>query len=72
MKITHDKQLNVAYISLTEKTGPLKTVKAGTDVNIDFLPDGTVFGFELLNAEEQIKQIIFQEAEGAPKELCLT
>jgi uncharacterized protein YuzE len=54
MQITHDKCYKAAYIQLKEQTGSLRTVKVAEDVNLDFLPDGTLFGLELLNIKGQL------------------
>jgi uncharacterized protein YuzE len=53
MQITYDKRYNTAYIKLKEQTGSLRTVNMSEDVNLDFLPDGTLFGLELLNVQGQ-------------------
>ncbi len=54
MKLTHDPRRNIAYLRLREKTGEVETLKVGEDMIIDIAPDGTVFGIELLNANEQL------------------
>jgi uncharacterized protein YuzE len=53
MQITYDKCYNTAYTKFKEQTGSLRTVKVAEDVNLDFLPDGTLFGLELLNIKWQ-------------------
>ena len=54
MKLTYDPRYNVAYICLKEKTAEVETLRISDEVNIDLAPDGTVYGIELLNANEQL------------------
>jgi uncharacterized protein YuzE len=54
MKITYDPKHNVAYIRLHEKTAQVETLRVSEDVNMDMAPDGTIYGIELLNANEQL------------------
>jgi uncharacterized protein YuzE len=56
MKLTYDPRANAAYIRLREKAGDVKTIKVTDDLLIDISPDGSVFGIELLNANEQLTQ----------------
>ena len=55
MKITFDPKFNIAYIKLKEKSGELINLKISEDLVLDLSPDGTVFGIELLNANEQLQ-----------------
>ncbi len=54
MKLSYDPKYNVAYIRFHEKLGQVTTIKISDDMNIDIAPDGTVYGIELLNANEQL------------------
>ncbi len=54
MKLSYDPKYNVAYIRFHEKLGQVTTIKISDDMNIDIAPDGTVYGVELLNANEQL------------------
>lgn len=54
MQITYDKAHNIAYLRLHEKTAQVETLRISDDINIDIAPDGTVYGIELLNANEQL------------------
>jgi uncharacterized protein YuzE len=54
MKMTYDPKYNVAYIRLHEKTAQVTTIKISDAVSIDLAGDGTVYGIELLNANEQL------------------
>jgi len=55
MKVTYDQIHNVAYIRLHEKQVPVETIHIGDALNVDMAPDGTVYGIELLNANEQLQ-----------------
>jgi len=54
MRLTYDPQYNVAYLSLREKTEPVNTIHISDELNVDLAPDGSVFGIEFLNANEQL------------------
>ncbi len=54
MKLSFDPKYNIAYIRFREKTGQVTTIKISDAMNIDIAPDGTVYGIELLNADEQL------------------
>ena len=54
MKLTYDPKRNVAYIRFHEERGQVTTIKISDDMNIDIAPDGTVYGVELLNANDQL------------------
>jgi uncharacterized protein YuzE len=54
MIITYDPKHNIAYIRLREKTAQVETLRVSEDMNVDMAPDGTIFGIELLNANEQL------------------
>ncbi len=54
MKLSYDPKYNVAYIRFHEKQGQVTTIKISDDMNIDIAPDGTVYGVELLNANDQL------------------
>jgi uncharacterized protein YuzE len=75
MKITYDPKHNIAYIRLHEKTTEVETLRVGGDVNVDVSADGTIYGIELLNANEQIakeddgKLILVNEASHFRQEL---
>ncbi|MCC6697437.1 MAG: DUF2283 domain-containing protein [Candidatus Hydrogenedentes bacterium] len=56
MKLTYDPQHNIAYIRFHEKSGTVTTLKVSEEMNIDIAPDGTVYGIELLNANEQLAE----------------
>jgi uncharacterized protein YuzE len=54
MKLTYDPALNIAYIRFRAKRGKVRTVAVSDELNVDLAPDGTVYGLELLNANEQL------------------
>lgn len=54
MKLTYDPRCNVAYIRLREAQAQVDTVHLSDELKIDLAPDGTVYGIELLNANEQL------------------
>lgn len=56
MKLTYDPKYNMAYLRFHEKTKEVETIKISEELNIDMAPDGTVYGIELLNANEQFKR----------------
>ncbi len=70
MKLTYDPRYNIAYLSLRDKTDQVETIRISDELNIDLAPDGTIYGIELLNANEQIQAgnggdfTIFNEASG--------
>ena len=78
MKLIYDPRYNVAYLSLQEKTAEVETVKISDALNVDMSPDGTIYGIELLNANEQLrtadkgKLIIVNESSGERQEVSLT
>jgi uncharacterized protein YuzE len=55
MKFTYDPRYNIAYICFREKTEDVETIKISEELNIDVSSNGSVYGIELLNANEQIK-----------------
>ncbi len=55
MRISYDPRYNIAYIKLREKIAQVETIHISDELNIDILPDGTVYGIELLNANEQLE-----------------
>lgn len=75
MKITYDPRYNIAYIYLKEKTAQVETVQVSEEMNVDIAPDGTIYGIELLNANQQLaadnqgKVIVVNEALGESSEI---
>ena len=77
MKLTYDPRYNIAYLQLQDKPAQVETLRVGEDLNIDLAPDGTVYGIEFLNAQEQLflrdkgKFILSDEARGKLQEISL-
>jgi uncharacterized protein YuzE len=75
MKITYDPRYNIAYISLQEKTAQVETIQVSEEMNVDIAPNGTIYGIELLNANQQLaadnqgKVIVVNEALGESSEI---
>jgi uncharacterized protein YuzE len=75
MKLTYDPRYNIAYLRLHEKPAAVETIHVSDELNVDIAPDGTVYGIELLNANEQLrgedqgKLIVVNEALGEQREL---
>ena len=77
MKLTYDSRYNVAYIQLHEKTAQVETIQVSDELNVDIAPDGTIYGIELLNANQQLgeehqgKLLVVNEALGKSSEVEL-
>lgn len=77
MKFTYDPRYNVAYIRFVEKGGEVEAIRISDELVIDIAPDGTIYGIELLNANEQMGRedagelIVINEATGKRAELPL-
>ena len=76
MKLSYDPRYNVAYIRLREKTAEVETIRVSDELNVDLAPDGTVYGIELLNANEQLRtgdngRLVVVGAEGKERSLAL-
>jgi len=77
VKLTYDPKYNVAYIHLKEKTTEVETIRISEELNVDLAPDGTVYGIELLNANEQLvpgadgKLVVVNEERGQTTEIAL-
>ncbi len=77
MKLTYDPRYNVAYLRLQDKKAQVETIHLSDELNVDIAPDGTVYGIELLNANEQLRgqdegnMVIVNEALGERREIPL-
>lgn len=77
MKLTYDPRYNIAYFRLHEKKGKVETIHVSDELNVDISPDGTVYGIELLNANEQLRAedqgnlVVVNEALGRRNEIPL-
>jgi len=78
MQLTYDSRYNIAYIRLHEKTAQVETIRVSDELNVDMAPDGTVYGIELLNANQQLRAgdggvlVVVNEAVGDRREIPLT
>lgn len=78
MKFSYDPRYNIAYLRLHEKTVEVETKKISDEINIDVAPDGTIYGIEMLNANEQLwkedegKLLVINEATGDKAEVILS
>ena len=78
MKFTYDPRYNIAYLRLHEKKAEVETIKVGDEINIDIATDGTIYGIELLNANEQLRKedagklLVVNEATGEMAEVALS
>ncbi|MCK4625312.1 MAG: DUF2283 domain-containing protein [Phycisphaerae bacterium] len=77
MRLTYDPRYNIAYMRLHEKAGQVETICLSDEINVDIAPDGTVYGIELLNANEQLQAedegnlVVINEAKGDRQEIPL-
>ncbi|MCX5844686.1 MAG: DUF2283 domain-containing protein [Deltaproteobacteria bacterium] len=77
MRFTYDPKYNIAYLKFQEKPAEVQTLKISDELNIDLTSDGTIYGIELLNANEQIsrqdegKFLMINEVTGEKAELPL-
>lgn len=55
MHITYDPDHNIGYIRFKKKRGKVvKTICLSGDINVDISADGSIYGIELMNANEQL------------------
>ena len=77
MRFTHDPRHNVAYIRFREKQAGVEAIRVSDELVVDMSPDGTIYGIELLNANEQLwreepgRLLFVNEATGQCAELPL-
>jgi len=77
MRFTYDPRYNVGYIRFREKHVQVESIRLSDELVVDMAPDGTVYGIELLNANEQLQRegmgelIVINEATGEHTELPL-
>ena len=77
MKLSYDREHNIAYIRLRGRRDEIETLRISDELNVDMAPDGKVYGFELLNANEQLtgadgrRLVVVDEPDGRTRELVL-
>lgn len=55
MKLTFDSKYNIAYLQLQEiEKVQVKTIKVNEAMYVDIAPDGSIYGIEFLNPNEQL------------------
>jgi uncharacterized protein YuzE len=78
MRLTYDPRYNIAYLRFRDKVGPVETIRVSDELNVDLAPDGTIYGLELLNANEQLARadggriVVVNESSDATREIALT
>ncbi|MGD9971462.1 MAG: DUF2283 domain-containing protein [Desulfatirhabdiaceae bacterium] len=78
MKFSYDPQYNIAYIRLRPKSSEVVSIKISDELIVDLSPDGTVYGIELLNANEQLMQgdngrfLFYNEHSGQEVDVSIT
>jgi uncharacterized protein YuzE len=75
MTCTYNPKYNIAYIQLRPKKRKVQTVQVSDELNVDLAADGTIYGIELLNANEQLSKgkgmVLKNLATGSSKTLSL-
>ena len=77
MRFTFDLRDNIAYIRFKKKQDQVETIRITDELHVDLAPDGTVYGVELLNANDQLRRedmgkvLVINEATGEQTELIL-
>jgi uncharacterized protein YuzE len=77
MRFTYDPRHNVAYIRFGEKGSEVEAIRLGDEIIVDMAPGGTVYGIELLNANEQLRRedagglVVINEATGEKSDVSL-
>lgn len=54
MRFTYDPRYDIAYIRFQEKRTEVEAVRGSEELVVDIAPNGTIYGIELLNANEQL------------------
>ncbi|GAI92624.1 unnamed protein product [marine sediment metagenome] len=77
MRLTYDPRYNIGYIRFSKKPAEAESIRISDELVVDVAPDGTVYGIELLNANEQLRRedmgglVVINEATGEHTELPL-
>ena len=56
MRICYDPRYNIAYLRLMTKFSEVESIRISNELIVDMTPDGTIYGFEFLNANEQLQR----------------
>lgn len=54
MKLTHDREHNIAYLQIGPADREVETRQLSEDINLDIGPDGEICGLEFLDANRQL------------------
>lgn len=54
MQLTYDRARNIAYLRLRPEGAEVDTIRVSDEMNVDIAPDGSFYGIEPLNANEQL------------------
>jgi uncharacterized protein YuzE len=55
MELTYDRDQNIAYLRLKPKGSEVETISISDQLNVDVAPDGSIYGIEFLNANDQLR-----------------
>ena len=78
MIFSYDPRYNIAYIRFQPKSSDIEAIKISDELVVDIAPDGTVYGIELLNANEQLRRgdmgkfLVVNEATGQQIDIPLS
>jgi uncharacterized protein YuzE len=77
MKLTYDRERNIAYLRLRPRGTEVETIRISDEMNVDISPDGSVYGIELLNANEQLRsaddgKLVFVDEQGHETSVALS
>jgi uncharacterized protein YuzE len=78
MQLSYDSKHNIAYLRFRDKVAEVDTIHVSDALNIDLAPDGTIYGIELLNANEQLREkdgdklVVINEVLGKRQEVKLS
>jgi uncharacterized protein YuzE len=56
MEFSYDPRYNVGYIRFKHKKADAESIRLSDELVVDLAPDGTVYGIELLNANDQMQR----------------
>ncbi len=77
MKLSYDPRNNIAYLHLLDRKAEAETIRVTDELNVDVAPDGSIYGIELLNTNEQLaglmpgKMVLENEETGETAEVGL-
>lgn len=78
VRLTYDLRYDIAYIRFRTEAAEVESIRLSDELVVDIAPDGTVYGIELLNANEQLQWedtgelLIINEATGERIGVVLT